>query len=177
MVPERVPADTVPPVVSSDTAGKPALDSTIDYDSLNRGELAKAAIMSVKTDSLSRIDFAAKEQLQQALSTVKEDDTFHAMRIKKRIDSITVVDSVRQVKKTETIDRLRANMKGFPVLLCRDTVFMVFMRYGPFTAQERAAAISRRLVKLGKRLLQTRFAPLWSRGRTPGTLCTAKSCL
>jgi small-conductance mechanosensitive channel len=101
-------------------------------------------------DSLFQIDSIRKLTLIEQLEKVVPNDTKKKKRIEERIDSITRSDSIRRSKQSTEISRLRNNLTGYPVLLGHDTLFLIYTKFGPFTAQERAGAISKRLSDIAR---------------------------
>ena len=95
-------------------------------------------------DSLKRVN------LQSQVSDLKSEDKLKREELLKQLNRLQQTDSLHKAEQKHQIDSLRKFVKGFPVIPYQDTLFNLFTRQGSFTAQERAEAISKRIIQFGK---------------------------
>lgn len=93
-------------------------------DSLRKMELA------LKINSLRANELLEKENLQNELRRIEQED------------------SVRKASLKKETARVIANIKAHPVVLFNDTIFNIYNKIGSLTAKERAFNISKRIRKL-----------------------------
>ena len=93
-------------------------------DSLRKMELA------LKINSLRANELLEKENLQNELRRIEQED------------------SVRKASLKKETARVIANIKAHPVVLFNDTIFNIYNKIGSLTAKERAFNISKRIKKL-----------------------------
>ncbi|HEY4206858.1 MAG TPA: mechanosensitive ion channel family protein, partial [Puia sp.] len=67
-----------------------------------------------------------------------------------QLDHILSADSTRRAEQLERIAALKEKTPGFPVMLNEDTLFSLYTRIGSFGAEERAASVTRRVMRLYK---------------------------
>lgn len=97
-------------------------------------------------------DSLKKNELEKEVSALSSADNLRRVDLMKELRVLKARDSLKVLKQKRQVDSLRKFVKGFPVAPFRDTLFMVFTRQGSFTAQERAAAVTQRINKLGNDL-------------------------
>lgn len=102
-------------------------------------------------DSLRRQNTTQLAQLQQELQGLKNGpDRGREQALLVQLNSLRVVDSLRQVRARAYIDSLKQFAKGFAVAPHGDTLFFVYTRFGPFRPQERAARTAGKIRELEK---------------------------
>lgn len=120
-------------------------------DSLQNVQLDKE-LVNVKRLATERIaDSLQRSLLEAQVSGLKDTDKIKRRELEQQLRGLRQRDSLRMARQRSQIDSLRRVVRGFPVLLQRDTLFYIFVRQGSFTAQERAAAIGARLRLAGDR--------------------------
>lgn len=92
-----------------------------------------------KIDSLVRVQLQA--DLLNATSSEKA-------RLQKKINDLSIKDSLKKALQLANIEKLKKSSKGFPVILFQDTILFIYTKTGSFTAKARAEAISQRVEKL-----------------------------
>ncbi len=108
----------------------------------------QAELLVRKNDSLSRLDSIQKEHVHRLLSRVRPSNSTELARLQLRIDSISQLDSLRTARQKMEIAARRHSLSGYPVFLGKDTLFLVYLNTGAFTAPERAHAVRERVKRL-----------------------------
>lgn len=101
----------------------------------------------LKDQQQQQIDSLVKLQLENELK-VAAGDHEKTLELEKKLQQIALSDSIRRVGQLSKIQSLKKSAVGYPVILNKDTLFLVYTRIGSFNAKERAAAISGRIEKL-----------------------------
>jgi|WetSurMetagenome_2_1015567.scaffolds.fasta_scaffold00871_4 small-conductance mechanosensitive channel len=109
---------------------------------------AEASLLKQRNDSLARLDSIQAAMVQRQLSRVRPSDSITLAKLQTRLDSISRVDSLRGARQMLEIAARRESLSGYPVYMGNDTLFLVYMNTGAFTAVDRAAAIIARLKKM-----------------------------
>ena len=94
-------------------------------------------------------DSLRKLTLEQQVSRLSSADNLKKAVLLHQLDSIKGRDSAKMATQRRQVDSLRRITKGYPVILLKDTLMMIYARQGSFTAAERAQAVANRLQKLG----------------------------
>jgi small-conductance mechanosensitive channel len=116
---------------------------SIPADSSQR--LTEALIIQQKGQE--KIDSSIAMQLQNELRQASNDSK-KKQQLEGKLREISERDSVRKAEQLQKINALKRTAKGYPVLLLSDTLFNIYTRVGPFSAGDRANAISERIKKL-----------------------------
>ena len=95
-------------------------------------------------DSLKRVE------LTKQLSELKSTENLKKEELLAELNAVKAAEANRLRSQKAGIDMLRTLIKGFPVVLGQDTIFLIYNRLGSFSAQERAQAIAARLEKLAE---------------------------
>ncbi len=96
-------------------------------------------------------DSIKKKKLEEAISQLETNDNLKKEALINQIKTIKEKDSLRLVSKKNEIEKLRASVKGFPIVgFFNDTLFTIYSKSGSFSARERASAIANRIQKLGE---------------------------
>lgn len=107
---------------------------------LNAADSAlKATQEQLKSSELRRI----RDSLKLALLT-KDSEEQELVYVEKNAKD----DSIWKSKQLAKIERQKINFKGIPVLLFKDTLFMVYTSLGQYSPEERAKDIEYRIQKL-----------------------------
>lgn len=111
-----------------------------------RNQLNKVQQLSAErlADSLRRAD------LELRVAGLTTADRLKKAELLKELTTLKERDSLQRIKQKRQVDSLRKFVKGFAVAPFSDTLFYIYTRQGSFTAQERAAAISKRINLLSK---------------------------
>lgn len=116
-----------------------AADSFFTSQSQQLKELEKIRI----DDSLKRA------ALENTISELKSTDQVKKQELLQELEDMKMREAGRIAMKKQKFDSLRAFIKGFPVTpFFGDTLFSVYNKLGSFSAQERAAEVTRRIRKL-----------------------------
>jgi small-conductance mechanosensitive channel len=124
-------------------------DSLQKRDSINALILKEYRLQQVANSNQFKLDSIKKVQLETELLSLKTTDNLKKDELLKQLEELKDAEKVRIAAKKEKIKLLKGSAKGYPVLgAFNDTLFLMYNRLGSFSAQERAEAISNRLVKL-----------------------------
>ena len=124
-------------------------DSIRKNDSINAAVLKEYRIQQLTNANQLKIDSIKKSQLERELLSLKTTDNLKKEELLKQLSELKNAENVRIAAKREKINLLKDSAKGFPVLgAFNDTLFVIYNRLGSFSAQERAEAVSSRLIKL-----------------------------
>ncbi|HEY9001268.1 MAG TPA: mechanosensitive ion channel family protein [Mucilaginibacter sp.] len=93
-------------------------------------------------DSLKRLS------LEQQVGRLSEADNQKKYTLLRELNQLKSRDSLRMARQKRQVDSLRRFVKGHPVILLNDTLFLIYARQGSFTAAERAEAVQNRIKKL-----------------------------
>jgi small-conductance mechanosensitive channel len=99
---------------------------------------------SIKADQMA--DSIRLLQLKVELLKLGENDSKKKQSIASEKNQIKIRDSLRKVIQRLKIDSLRSIYSGYPVVLSDDTIFYVFAKIGSYSPEERAEAISGRIL-------------------------------
>ncbi len=124
-------------------------DSLKQSDSLN-ANLLKEYDLKLKLIEQERLkDSIKKEELMFQLSQLKTTDNLKKEALQKQLQVINNAEAKRIADKKARIDSLRINAKSFAVLgFFNDTLFLIFSKFGSFSAHDRALAITERINNL-----------------------------
>lgn len=124
-------------------------DSLKQTDSLNTS-LLKEYDNKLKLIEQQRLeDSIKKSDLELQLSQLKTTDYLKKEELQKQLQEINSAEVKRIADKKAKIDSLRINAKSFPVLgFFNDTLFLIYSKFGSFSAHDRALAITERISKL-----------------------------
>lgn len=124
-------------------------DSIRKNDSLNAAILKQYQVQQLASANQLKLDSIKKSQLEKELLSLKTTDNLKKNDLIKQLDDLKTAETLRIAAKKEEIKLLKGSAKGFPVLgTFKDTLFIIYSRLGSFSAQERAEAVSNRIIKL-----------------------------
>lgn len=104
-------------------------------------------IQTVASDSI-RI-----AELTQALELAKQKESETQLELAQLKLETYSADSLKLLKQRATIDSLRAQHKGFPVVVEEDTLFSLYAKRGGYTPQARAELNAENITALGKQFM------------------------
>ena len=116
-------------------------------DTLSKENLAINEAILVKETQQRQIDSLVKIRLNKEL----EEATGNKERTKsleEQLRKIAISDSLRNIAQAAELKKLKQHAVGYPVVLNKDTLFMMYTRTGSFDARDRAAGISRKIANL-----------------------------
>ena len=116
-------------------------------DTISKQTLAINEVKLLKDHQQKQIDSLVKIQLEEQLKNAVGDQS-ETKLLEEKLRTIAISDSLRSIAQASEINKLKANAVGYPVVLNRDTLFIVYTRTGSFNAGERAAAISKKISSL-----------------------------
>lgn len=100
-------------------------------------------------EQLRVVDSIKKAELEKQLVALKTTDNLRKEELLRKLQEISDSEKHRVLEKKARIDALRKTAKGFPVVgVEKDTLFLVYSRFGASTPQERAKNISLKIRKL-----------------------------
>jgi small-conductance mechanosensitive channel len=124
-------------------------DSIKKSDSVNNAVWKEYQLQQIANTNQFKLDSIKKVQLEIELLSLKTADNLKKDDLLKQLEELKDAEKVRITAKKEKIKLLKGSVKGYPVLgAFKDTLFLMYNRLGSFSAEERAEAISNRLVKL-----------------------------
>lgn len=124
-------------------------DSIKKSDSINAAVIKEYRVQQLVNSNQLRLDSIKKTQLEKELLSLKTTDNLKKEELLKQLDDLKNAENLRIATKKEKINLLKGSANGFPVLgAFNDTLFIIYNRLGSFSAQERAEAVSNRLIKL-----------------------------
>ncbi len=101
-----------------------------------------------QADSVHLADSLEQSRLMQEIEELKASDARKKEALQKRLDSLKLAQEERDQRIKKQVDSLRANTKGVPVIVFRDTLFYIYSKLGPFSPTDRAESIRAKLEKL-----------------------------
>lgn len=104
-------------------------------------------------DSIKRDDSVKRAQLEEELKSLKTTDNLKKEELQSQLQKIKDEENSRILQQKQRIDSLKQVVKGFPVVPFTDTLFYVYAKLGPFTAQARAGNIVNKVKKLEEDIL------------------------
>ncbi len=125
-------------------------DSTkIANDSMNAAMLADFKKRAIEIENQRIADSIKKSELETQLLSLKTTDNLKKDALQKQLDALNTKEVKRIAEKKLRIDSLRSTAKAFPVKgFLVDTLFSIYSNLGSFSAQDRAAAIEKRIKNL-----------------------------
>lgn len=108
-----------------------------------------ALIYNIKiADSIRVADSLKKRDLMIQIENLKASETIKKRELESKLNEYIRSDSLKRYNSLRIIDSLKSVTKGFPVVPFNDTLFFVYGKIGPFTAQDRAKGIKERIIKI-----------------------------
>lgn len=128
-----------------------------NFDSLNAVMLHRYNLQLVKLERQRISDSIRRADLEQQIFSLKENDRQTRLELQNQLQDLTQEENLRlRLRKTE-IDSLRSVAHGYAVSgFFNDTLFLIYSKFGSFSAKERAAAITKRIHALAG---DVRFKP------------------
>lgn len=118
-------------------------DTTVENaDTVHRTDVEQ---LLIKQQQRNQVDSALKEQWKNVLD-IQPDKKRKALEA--NIGKVLIEDSMRRQRELRAIDSLKKITTGYPVMLHRDTLFLVYVGIGAFDTKERAEAISGKIKKI-----------------------------
>lgn len=131
------------------TASSQKDSTSVNNDSINSSILNEYNLKLAEIENQRFEDSLKKVELENQLLTLKITDRFKKEELENQIRELNNKESLRLERKKVQIDSLRHTAKGFPVVgFFKDTLFLIYGKYGSFSAHERAEAISKRIRKI-----------------------------
>lgn len=116
-------------------------------DSLKTGKLQIDEARLVQEQQQQQIDSLVKIQLRQELKLATGNSS-RTVELEQKLNEIAKSDSLRRIEQLKKINILKKTAPGFPVFLHQDTLFHIFTRSGSFSAADRAASASKKILEL-----------------------------
>jgi small-conductance mechanosensitive channel len=104
-------------------------------------------IYIIQQKEQQKVDSIIAIRLQNELLLTK-GDLKKAKEVQDKLNELSVRDSIRKAMQLQRINSLKQTATGYPVTLLDDTLFSIYVHIGPFSAKDRATAISERITKL-----------------------------
>lgn len=138
---------------NKDTLGNKKDSVNRKNDSLNTAILRQYNRKLNEIDQFRIADSIKRAGLEEQINSLKSDDSARKGELQKQLDALKNREAIRFTEKNEQIDSLRSTATGYPVLgFFNDTLFYIYNKSGSFSAEDRAAAINRRIEELGKKI-------------------------
>lgn len=128
-------------------------------DSVNQqNDSLNSAILQHFNEKLSAMeqfriaDSIKRRNLEKEINSLKANDSAKKNELGQQLKELRDKEAIRFAEKKRQIDSLRLTATAYPVFgFFDDTLFYIYNRSGSFSAEERAAAISKRITRLGRR--------------------------
>ncbi len=118
-------------------------------DSLNSVALREYNQKLAQVEEQRRADSLKREELEERLSSLKTTDNLQKEKLQEQLQALNNKEAQRIAQKKARIDSLRQTVKSYPVTgFFNDTLFVIYSKFGSFSAKDRAEAISSRIEKL-----------------------------
>lgn len=113
-------------------------------------------------DNTSTVDLIISSHTEDQTSAIKESllteqleslnpgDTRQKRLIERQLNELKSVDSVRRARQRSQIDSLKRLAIGAPVILNRDTIYLIYTNLGSFTPRERAELNAEKILKTAR---------------------------
>ncbi|MGL4518857.1 MAG: mechanosensitive ion channel domain-containing protein [Phocaeicola sp.] len=101
----------------------------------------------------SRQDSIQIAKLMQELEAAKQRESDTELELAQLKLETFSADSLKRIKQRAAIDSLRAQHKGFPVVVEEDTLFSLYAKRGGYTPQARAELNADNITELGKQFM------------------------
>jgi len=138
---------------NKDTIGNKKDSVNRKNDSLNTAILRQYNRKLNEIDQFRIADSIKRAGLEEQINSLKSGDSARKGELQKQLDALKNREAIRFTEKKEQIDSLRSTATGYPVLgFFNDTLFYIYNKSGSFSAEDRAAAINRRIEELGKKI-------------------------
>ena len=122
-----------------------------ENDSLNTAILRQYNRKLNEIEQFRVADSIKRANLEQQINSLKSDDSAKKGELQKQLNELKNQEAIRFTEKKKQIDSLRLTATAYPVLgFFSDTLFYIYNKSGSFSAEERAAAINKRIGELGK---------------------------
>jgi small-conductance mechanosensitive channel len=126
----------------SDSAG-------VNADSLNTSLLVDYKTRLAEIEQQRINDSLRKAELEEQINALKSTENLQKEELLRQLKAIEEEDSRRLKAKKSRIDSLRSSASGYPVLgVFKDTLFVVYSKFGASRPQDRASNISNRIKRL-----------------------------
>lgn len=136
-----------------DTIGHTKDSVNKKHDSLNTAILQQYNRKLNEIEKFRIADSIKRASLEEQINSLKLNDSAKKGELQKQLDELRNKEAIRFAEKKRQIDSLRLTATAYPVLgFFNDTLFYIYNRSGSFSAEERAAAINRRIKGLNKKI-------------------------
>jgi len=121
----------------------------ISNDTINLNVLHNISERLKKVESQRQSDSLKKLELEYQIKQLKTTDNIEKETLLNQLRTIKQEEDQRRQRKLAHIDSLRQKAEGFPVVgVLNDTIIIIYAKFGPLTAQERASNINRKIEQL-----------------------------
>ncbi|GHB79598.1 mechanosensitive ion channel family protein [Persicitalea jodogahamensis] len=125
-------------------------DSTSQQtDSLTSAALRNYNLKLAQVEQQRQVDSLKRVELEARLNSLKTTDNLKKEELQQQLQALNDKEIRRIAQKKARIDSLRQTVKSYPVKgFFDDTLFVIYSKFGSFSAKDRAEAISSRIQKL-----------------------------
>ncbi len=123
----------------------------VQKDSIHNARLDNQLVRVQRYAAERMADSLKRAELEARVAMLSSADNLKKEALQRELDALRQRDSLKVIRQKQEIDSLRRFVKGFPVVVLRDTLFYIYVRQGSFTAQDRAEAIRKRIMGLAER--------------------------
>ncbi|MBS2098017.1 mechanosensitive ion channel family protein [Carboxylicivirga linearis] len=121
----------------------------VSSDTINLNVLLNISERLKEVENQRQSDSLKKLELENQIKQLKTTDNIEKETLLNQLRTIKQEEDQRLQKKLAHINSLRKKAEGFPVLgILNDTIIIIYSKFGPLTAQERASNINRKIEQL-----------------------------
>ena len=133
-------------------------------DSINKqNDSLNSALLQHFNENLSAMeesriaDSTKRANLEKEINSLKSNDSEKKNELQQQLNQLRNQEAIRLAEKRKQVDSLRLTATAYPVFgFFDDTLFFIYNKTGSFSAEERAAAVNKRITGIGRPI---RFAP------------------
>lgn len=122
---------------------------TLDVNTDNE----KAVELMLRADSEALVDSINKILLQTQLDELRNSERLQRRKIEAELQLLKEKDSIGKVNMLAEINQLKHSATGFPVIVHKDTLLVLYTKIGSLTPKERATVVTERLLTLYREYL------------------------
>lgn len=114
-------------------------------------EVLTSALDEAKSVVSQQSDTTQLKQIEQELQQSKLNEMNLKLELEQLKTQVYAQDSLKLLKQKQRIDSLRNITSGIPVIIGKDTLFILYAKWGGYSPTDRAKDFSHNIEQLGKR--------------------------
>ncbi|MGL4412473.1 MAG: mechanosensitive ion channel domain-containing protein [Bacteroidales bacterium] len=127
-------------------------DTITGPDSLSQSILMKETVSLMNEVAKRRVQDSLREDiLLKQLQAADGLNRSERARLERELSSLRAADSVKRAELVKSIAERKKGVEGVPVVLVNDTICKIYTNIAQFSAEERAAGSSAKILHLAKR--------------------------